>query len=292
MKSSFLFIIIFHCYLATAQKQVLSKPIDVFLVAGQSNATGQGYLYNLPKGYKIDTAVLLFHSGKPHLNCGAVSNTWAPLHQASESPDRFGPELSFGNRIHELYPNRKLAIIKHAHSGTNLYHDWWPGTNAADTANWGLQFKIFIETVMEGMEALRLQGYTPVIRGMLWQQGESDADKTADISEGYGKHLRLFIQRVRGQLKVPNMLFVYGYVLPPPVVYAGGAEVRKGQYMVQETSKDSLATQGALLVYTEDLSHRAEDANTRYPNDHIHFGTSGTWQLGKRMAEKLATRIP
>ena len=157
----------FRCLAVVAQKNVLSKPIDVFFIGGQSNATGQGYMYNLPKTLVLDTSVLIFHSGKPHLNSGGPSNTWAALHQASESPDRFGPELGFGNRIHELLPNKKIAIIKHAHSGTNLYHDWFPGRSGADTTHWGLQFKIFIETVMEGMQALRQQGFDPTIKGML-----------------------------------------------------------------------------------------------------------------------------
>ena len=282
---------IHHFSTAVGQKILALKPINVFLIGGQSNATGQGYLSNLPKGFKIDTNVLIFHSGKPHLNSGRPSNTWLPLHQASESPDRFGPELGFGNRLHELLPDKKIAIIKHAHSGTNLYHDWFPGGDATDTAHFGLQFKIFIETVMEAMQALKQQGFQPVIKGMLWQQGESDADKTPEISQQYGKNLKLLITRIRQQLQSPDMLFVYGYVLPPPVVYTGGAEVRKGQYLVQENSGDSLATPRALLISTEDLSHRANDADTRYPTDHLHFGTAGTYQLGVRMAEKMAMRL-
>ena len=84
------------------------------------------------RGFTPDPKVLLFHSGKPHLDSGTEPNTWLPLHQASESPDRFGPELGFGNRLAELRPGRPIALIKHAHSGTNLYQDWEPGKDAAD----------------------------------------------------------------------------------------------------------------------------------------------------------------
>jgi hypothetical protein len=87
------------------------RPIDVYLIGGQSNATGQGYMRNLPPGFKIDTDVMLFNSGRPHLDSGAAPFTWLPLRQASESPDRFGPELGFGNRIAELRPGVKIAII-------------------------------------------------------------------------------------------------------------------------------------------------------------------------------------
>jgi hypothetical protein len=88
------------------------KPVDVYLIGGQSNATGQGYMANLPQGVKPDQRVMLFHSSG-HLKSGAEPNTWIPLRQASESPDRFGPELGFGNRLQQLQPDRKIAIIKH-----------------------------------------------------------------------------------------------------------------------------------------------------------------------------------
>ncbi|OGV68239.1 MAG: hypothetical protein A3K19_12245 [Lentisphaerae bacterium RIFOXYB12_FULL_65_16] len=111
-------------------------PVDVYLIGGQSNATGQGYLANLPDGVIPDARVLLFHSGG-HLHSGTEPNTWLPLRQASESPDRFGPELGFGNRLQELEPDRKLAIIKHACSGTSLFKDWAPGSDAADRVHFG-----------------------------------------------------------------------------------------------------------------------------------------------------------
>ena len=106
------------CWGVTVFAAEPAKPIDVYLIAGQSNATGQGYLANLPDGFAPNPKVLLFHSGKPHLDAGTKPNTWLPLHQASESPDRFGPELGFGNRLAELRPDRPIALIKHAHSGS------------------------------------------------------------------------------------------------------------------------------------------------------------------------------
>src|SRR3978361_1161500 len=127
------------------------KIIDVYLIGGQSNATGQVYLKNLPTDFKLNKDVIIFHSGKPHLNSGLPAFTWLPLHQASESPDRFGPEIGFGNRIKELYPTQNIAIIKHAHSGTNLFEDWKPGETLNDTLNWGPQFKPFVQTVMLGL---------------------------------------------------------------------------------------------------------------------------------------------
>ena len=266
-----------------------SKPIDVYLIGGQSNATGQGYIANLPKDFAPHQEVMLFHSGKPHLDSGADANTWIPLRQASESPDRFGPELGFGNRLAEQMPDRTIALIKHAHSGSNLYRDWNPGSDATDKDAFGPQFKVFAETVELGLKGLRAKGYSPIIRGMIWQQGESDRE--GDASEKYGDHLVHFIGRVREQFNSPGMLFVYGYVLPPPGTGHQRELIRKAEKDIDQNSGSPLATKGAFVVETDDLSQRATDPNTRYPSDHVHFGTAGTVELGRRMAEKMAAEL-
>ncbi len=262
-------------------------PIDVYLIGGQSNATGQGYLKNLPAGFAPDARVLLFHSGRPHLDSGAAPDTWIPLRQASESLDRFGPELGFGNRLQELEPARRIALIKHAHSGTNLFAQWSPGADAGAPAHWGPQFAIFVATVDAGLAALRAAGYAPALRGMLWQQGENDADKAGVNAAAYGKNLAHFIARVREQFHAPDLVFVYGYVLPPPNDQPGRDGVRAGERDVDQDSGSPLATPGAFVVATDDLDHRATDPGTRYPNDHLHFGTAGMLELGRRMAEKM-----
>jgi hypothetical protein len=279
------------CWAATLSAAEPAKPIDVYLIAGQSNATGQGYMANLPDGVTPNPKVLLFHSGKSHLDSGSEPNTWLPLHQASESPDRFGPELGFGSRLAELRPGRPIALIKHAHSGTDLHKDWEPGKDAADVDHFGPQFKTFVETVQLGLKGLRAQGYEPTIRGMLWQQGEGDS-KTEETAGNYGKNLARFIARAREQLQAPDMLFIYGYVLPPPNAGRNRDLVRQGEKEVDQESGAALAVKGAFVVPTDDLGQRADDRNTRYPKDHVHFGTAGTLELGRRMADKMADRLP
>jgi hypothetical protein len=261
--------------------------VEVYLIGGQSNATGQGYLANLPQTARVDTAVRLFHSGAPHLNSGLPALTWQPLHAASESPDRFGPELSFGTHVHELRPNQTIVLIKHAHSGTNLYRDWAPGSSAADSTHWGPQFRQFVQTVEAGMRQLRQQGYNPHLAGMIWQQGESDADAGGKASAQYGPHLAQLIQRVREQFQAPDLRFVYGYVYPPPASGKAVKQVRRAQHRVDQRSGSRRAVVNAFVVPTDDLSQRADDPNSPYPNDHIHFGTAGTWQLGLRMADTM-----
>lgn len=267
--------------IATQQK----KPVDVYLIGGQSNATGQGYLKNLPEGFQLEKQVLIFHSGG-HLNSGAESLKWHPLRQASESPDRFGPEIGFGRRIQARFPDRRIAIIKHAWSGTDLHSAWEPNRP-------GRQYLTFMDTVKAGLSGLKQQGYTPVIRGMLWQQGESDA-KTIETARAYGENLAHLITKIRESIQTPEMLFAYGHVLPAADYSNKNSPVavlRQQQRQVSETSCHIFSTRGALLVKTDGLSLRSDDRDTPHPNDVVHFGTMGTLELGQRFADSIADAI-
>lgn len=264
------------------------KPIDVILYGGQSNASGQGYIKNIPSEFKTDTTVLFFYSR--WLRGSGPAETWIPLSQASETPDKFGAELSLGTELHRLYPKRKLAIIKHALSGSNLYAQWNPGCNNSDTTNWGLEYRKFVQTVEAGLQQLREAGYEPRIRAMCWQQGEADARDIAGMEKSlaYGVNFRNFILRVREQFHCPKMKFVYGYVIPVPLArFTGREEVRQAQHDVDQHSGHSLALKGAMVVETDDLPLRCDEPNSPYPDDQVHFNTKGMLELGRRYARAI-----
>jgi hypothetical protein len=302
---------------ALSAAAALAAPVEVYLIGGQSNATGQGYLKNLPPDFKINTDVLLYHSGAPHLRPSEPANTWHALAPASESPDRFGPELGLGNRLAELRPSKKIAIIKHAHSGTNLHTQWAPGADANDRAHWGPQFTIFVDTVEAALKALRERGDEPVIMGMVWHQGESDSGggrggrgqanakaganaanaatppPAPDLTnaENYGKNLTHFIARVREQFHVPAMPFVYAMITRPAAAGPGRDIVRQTLRDLDQNSGSPKAVRGAFVVQTDDLPRRKDDPGTPYPNDDEHVGTPGMLTEGKRMAETLNAHL-
>ena len=267
------------------------RVMDVYLIGGQSNATGQGIFKNIPPDFFIDTAVRFFYgnglqgTGKPM--------QWGPLCQASETNDKFGVELSMGTKLHEYYPKRQIGLIKYALSGSNLYSQWAPGSHTADTINYGAEFKKFVQTVDAALEQLKAKGIRPRLKGMVWIQGEADARDIAGgtHAEAYGKNLKHFIQRVREQWKVPDLPFLYAYVIPVPLQrFTGREEVRRGQQQVDQQSGHPLSVKNAFAIATDDLQLRADDKNTPFPDDKVHFGTLGVWELGKRFAQKLKIR--
>jgi hypothetical protein len=272
----------------TCREGARKKPIDVYLIGGQSNATGQGYMVNIPGEFTIDTTVLFFYS--EGLGGGSVAMQWGPLCQASETPDKFGVELSMGGALKKQYPGQEIALIKHALSGSNLYAQWNPGSANDDRLNFGPEYSKFVHTVEEALKGLRALGYAPTIRAMVWQQGEGDARDIAGMenSRAYGQNLRHFIERVREQFHSPDMLFVYGYVIPVPLDrFTGREEVRTAQRNLDQGSGHPMALRGAFVVETDDLPLRSDEPNSPYPDDRVHFNTFGILELGNRFAEKI-----
>ena len=267
-----------------------AQEVDVFLIGGQSNATGQGYVRNIPATFKVDTTVWFYYSR--FLNQGEGGGQWTALCQASETKDKFGVELSLGTKLQFLYPERRIALIKHALSGSNLYKQWNPGNRSGDIR--GEEYVKFVETVKNALVDLKKQGYRPIIRAMVWQQGEADARDIAgmDQSRRYGPNLKNFIEQVRKEFGCEEMLFVYGTVMPLAAPRFTGRElVKEAQAAIDEGSGSELSVKNALLIPADDLQMRCNDYKTPMPKDDVHLGTYGILTLGERFADAIYQKL-
>ena len=267
-----------------------AQEVDVFLIGGQSNATGQGYVRNIPAIFKVDTTVWFYYSR--FLNQGEGGGQWTALCQASETRDKFGVELSLGTKLQSLYPERRIALIKHALSGSNLYKQWNPGNRPGDVR--GAEYVKFVETVKNALVDLKKQGYRPIIRAMVWQQGEADARDIAgmDQSRRYGPNLKNFIEQVRKEFGCEDMLFVYGTVMPLAAPRFTGRElVKEAQAAIDEGSGSELSIKNALLIPADDLQMRCNDYKTPMPKDDVHLGTYGILTLGERFADAIYQKL-
>lgn len=266
------------------------KEIDVYLVGGQSNATGQAYVKNIPASFKIDTRVRIYYSR--FLNKGEGSEQWNPLCQASETKNKFGIELSLGTKLQSLYPKPQIALIKHALSGSNLYQQWNPGNRQKNIR--GEEYINFIKTVKDAIISLKQQGYRPIIKAMVWQQGEADARDIAGMEQSrqYSSNLKNFIEQIRKEFNSENMLFVYGTVIPIAASRFTGRElVRKAQFAVSNNSNSEFSVNNALLIPADDLQMLSNDYQTPAPKDDVHLGTYGILTLGERFADAIYQRL-
>lgn len=262
------------------------KVIDIFLIGGQSNVTGQGYMRNIPATFHIDQSVHFYYS--KYLNQGEGADTWRELCQASETKDKFGVELSLGTALKGYFPTHEIGLIKHGLSGSNLYCQWNPGNREGEVQ--GEEYTKWLTTVKTALKKLKQQGYTPVIRAMVWQQGEGDAREIAGMenSRRYGENLRNLILQIRKELAAPDMLFIYGKVMPMEAVRFPGRElVRNALVAVSEASCSPLSVKNAFIVECDDLQMRRHDYHTPFPNDDVHLGTFGLLELGERFAKVI-----
>lgn len=257
-----------------------AQRVEVVLIGGQSNATGQGLVANLPQQYRADTAVWIFHS--PYLHSGRAAHTWLPLGAAGESPERFGPELGLGNELRRLAPDRQWALVKHGLSGSNLFRQWNPGNRPGEVQ--GDEYRKFIETARAALQSLRAMGYQPVLRALAWQQGEADArfDTGAEHTNRYGANLKNFIEAVRHDLEAPELVLVVGEVMPVAAErFTGRDTVRSAQRQVAQGVK------GVYIVACDDLQMRRNDYRSPDVSDDVHFGTFGLLNLGERYAQAM-----
>src|SRR5688572_19042247 len=148
------------------------KPIDVFLLAGQSNMAGADSIVAVPPGFistEADRQTLF--TGAPMVE-GARSSRyhpWGELKGHIGRPDELthGPEVGFARRLHEA-GIRPIAIVK---VWANFKRDAtaWPWREGGEL------FVPWMAFVDERLAELRERGFEPRVRGFVWHQGIDDA---------------------------------------------------------------------------------------------------------------------
>lgn len=241
-------------------------PLQVYLLAGQSNMDGYAYVSGLPPSLQVaQLDVRLYWSGNAR---------WTALAPASFGTaygvEYFGPEVTFGRYLADQHPERSFALIKHAVGGTDLAQYWYPGEERDDPTQ-GDGYQVFLATIDAALAELDAAGTDYEIAGMIWMQGEADAYSYLDWANAYEANLTHFISRVRSDMGVPDLPFAIGKIYCPTCVY--GDIVRTAEDAVADADPNVYAFD------TDDLP---------IFNDNIHYDGSGMRTLGERFAQALA----
>ena len=228
VRSTLLLAAILASHVATA------KPLEVYIMAGQSNMVGHANKKTLPY-IREDPATLALHNrlvdkdGKPivHENVhvsliNEFGTRQGPLTTGfGAKQDSLGPELAFGATMGEKL-QEPILIIKTAWGGKNLHTDFRPpSAGTRDTGHFYRQMIEHVKMVLADPGKYhpaynKKDGYE--IAGFVWFQGYNDAtDGNAYPNRGkpgsydaYTKVLGHFIRDVRKDLGVPKMPFVIG----------------------------------------------------------------------------------
>lgn len=154
--------------------------IHSFLLIGQSNMAGRGFLSEAPE---VDTSrIKILRNGR-----------WQPMYRPV-NPDRCTSGVCLAESFAEAYAkihNVDVGLIPCADGGTEI-RQWLPGTLLYDHA------------VCQAKLALR----TSTIAGILWHQGESDC--VEDLIAPYEERLHHVITSIRKDLGLEDVPFIMG----------------------------------------------------------------------------------
>jgi hypothetical protein len=205
-----------------------AKKTKVYILAGQSNMEGKG---DFTKLTEEERAAL--ERTKAHIKFAFNHEPIGPLRPRLGSPatlkkfgvdQMFGPEIFFGLRLAEVWPDQDMIFIKRAVGATSLYGRWNPDWSFEKAKLMGEEKAepLYADLIAYAKEVLA--GYPPglyEICGMLWVQGESDGNASVrgpKPGAEYGKNLKNLITRVRRDVDAPDLPFIMMQVGAPPVV--------------------------------------------------------------------------
>jgi len=274
-----------------------TKTYELYFLGGQSNMVGYGHVAELPVdlNHTVDR-VMIFEGrsafdGDPNGGAGV----WAPLRPGFGNgfttdgrnihlSDRFGPELSFGLALSSNQPDASIALVKYALGGSRLApgvggRNWHPTIRDGHRIN---QFDHALKTLRNALSDRDIDGDgirdKLIPAGIVWMQGESDADDSQAAAEAYEENLVQLVQSLRAALGDENLPVVIGKITDSGM--ADDGSVMDYIDLVQQAQVSFAAADhcAELVSETDDLSYR---------DDRYHYDTEGFIRLGKAFAEAI-----
>ena len=263
-----------------------AEPLDVILVAGQSNAVGYDARPDQLPADDADRQIRFWYRcGDPPPDEFDVTSarrwtTLGPQPRGTPNPDKkiprqygnfaqpqggFGPEIGLGRALQKNGAT-KLAIIKVAFSGTNLSADW----RVDDEGAHGPCLAALLSETKLALTAIEAEGFEPRLRAMAWVQGESDAN--ARDAPLYAGRLQAMFTTIRRELKSPEL----AALIAVNTRFGGGKNALMPKIVEAQQEAASKLTRA---VYVDTAS--ATIANG------AHYDSAGTLDVGRRFAEAL-----
>ena len=246
---------------------VRAEEIDLFIVAGQSNAQGwQGNAAHYPADPNGLDGKIRFFWKSPRISDSG--GKWTTLQkQGGRFPaGHFGLEVAFARKLKENGYNP--AIFKYSLGSTSIANNWkLPGQKG--------MYDDMAKLLATAVEQLKRDGHTVKFQGFVWIQGESDA-QTKEIALAYEARLKALIDDLRGKVtETPEMPVILGvdeqhsWVVKNPEVVAAQQHLAKSLKACAWTSMKGLKkadgthlTPAGLVLHGE----RIYEAYTKFGN--------------------------
>ncbi len=285
------------------------KPVDVYMLMGQSNAAGHTKISNNPS-LLVDTFpnVLMAGVSEPDSNTGlptpSSSQGFTRLTYASLSPVKaglgrnsncVGPEYGMAKALNSKYSeNNKAIIFKYAKGGTALTvpsdaDGVWlsPSLAEKNPAYSSAAYKMYprMKTAFVAFcNDLKANGYQPVVKGIAWHQGEADKD----YPEAYRTAIKALVQDLRRDITEATgvdssaAFFALGEISP---TFGGKSNFNQNSAFIRMTEEvvSSSEMSPAATVDASDLLIHTLDG-VCIGSDQYHFNVEDIITLGERFA--------
>lgn len=269
----------------------------LYYLGGQSNMDGYGFVKELPAELTEPVAGVRIYQSSAEQDNSPIDGAgmWSALLPGHGRDfkydgvqniysDRFGVELTLARWLRELDPTSYVAFIKYSRGGTSIHAEaagdfgcWDPDFDKGNGIN---QYDHFLATLRRALEVRDIDGDgtedTLIPSGIVWMQGESDANDEA-IALQYEANLKRLMDLIRAALRVDDLPLAVGRISDSGQdtdgkVWDFGPTVRRAQ--ADLCAKDACA---ALVTSTDTYGY----------SDKWHYDTAGYIDLGRQFAEAL-----
>lgn len=257
--------------------------VELYILAGQSNAGGNGELTELSSftGTRVRSLDMPQHEALFSINYhnGPMqNNTSDRLHHGGfvplvpgqselngRHPDLFGPEVSFLDRMSCLR-EAPLALMKYYVNGASLVRDFNPASGSAG----GGAFQGLMKSLDAAGRWMRSHRKRFSWKGMLWFQGETDAEAEA-LALAYEVNLSALLQAVRRRVRNPGL----------PVVIFQTQNLRGAWTKTVRSAQARVARSNPMTDLIDTTPQR------RHMRDHVHYRGAAHVAFGRKGAERM-----
>jgi hypothetical protein len=235
-----------------------SAPLQLFLLAGQSNMAGRGVVEAEdrvadPRVFMLDRSLHWVPATDPVHYDKPIAGV--------------GPGRTFALTLVKRDPSMRIGLIPAAVGGSPI-SSWEPG--ALDPATKTHPYDDALLRARAAMKDGRL-------RAILWHQGESDAHP--GLSERYADNLRALIARFRTDLNAPELPFIIGEL---------------GQFDGKPWDADIRRVDSVHRAIAATVPHVAyvSSDGLRDKGDTLHFNAASQRVFGERYARAYLAMLP
>lgn len=241
------------CGFSEAASTENSKPLHIFLLAGQSNMAGRGEVGDIdrtphPREFVLDE-----------------NDEWViatePLHFDKPKIRGVGPGLAFAKEIVERNPGVRSGLVPTAVGGSGI-QTWTPG---------GFHEQTGLYPWDDAVRRLHIAQNSGELKAILWHQGESDSG--LDSASSYEARLHDLIRRFRDAAGDERLPFIVGQLGQ----FKDWSDARQLVNVAHENVP--IHFERTRFVCSDGLTHIG---------DMSHFDAHSARELGRRYAESYA----